>query len=116
MTIQSCAHKIMKPHINHARRVVSFELKTSAVTVVLPIGGLSPYILVHSNRDESVFEQMTIDDGVALRNVRRPWGHHPSRSLQLRLRALRVLAERREVGGTKSTSTFSTNVRVHDDG
>ena len=31
MTIESCAHKIMKPHTNHARRMDSFELKTSAV-------------------------------------------------------------------------------------
>jgi hypothetical protein len=30
LTTESYAHKIMKPHINHARRVVSFELKTSA--------------------------------------------------------------------------------------
>ena len=45
-----------------------------AVTVVLPIGGLSPYILVHSNRDESVFEQMTIDDGVAYATSVAPGG------------------------------------------
>jgi hypothetical protein len=33
LTIESRPHKIMKPHINHARRVVSFELKTSAIHV-----------------------------------------------------------------------------------
>jgi hypothetical protein len=31
LTIESRAHKIIKPHTNHARRVVSFELKTSAL-------------------------------------------------------------------------------------
>jgi hypothetical protein len=35
LTIESRPHKIMKPHINHARRVVSFELKTSDMK---PIG------------------------------------------------------------------------------